>query len=121
MADDFENTRQDLFECWTGFDKVRGMEEKRKLRITSRMDLATVFDGSANEFNDPTWLNHISAGGGQYYGNTAVFFLRFDDVPKDKVGPSAPKWDLGHTEGDVTTLEQRDARNHRPRDTIVSL
>ena len=25
MADDFENKRQDLFEWWAGFDKVKGM------------------------------------------------------------------------------------------------
>ena len=51
--------------------------------------------------NDPTWLNHLSAGGGHYYGNTAGLFAGFDDVlpsesrgPKDKVGPSAPKWGI---------------------------
>ena len=74
VADDFENKRQDLFERWTGFDKVKGMEEKHQLIITNHMDLVTIFYGSAKEFDDPTWLNHLSAGGGHYYGNTGGLF-----------------------------------------------
>ncbi len=65
------------------------------------MDLVSVFDGSAKEFDDHTWLNHPSAGGGHYYGNTADLFTGFDSVlpsesrgPEDKVVPSAPKWGI---------------------------
>ena len=71
MAEDFEDKRQDLFEWWTGFDKVKGMEEKHQLRITGSMDPVTVLDGSAKVYEDPTWLNRLSAGGGHYYGNIA--------------------------------------------------
>ena len=78
VADDFENKRQDLVERWSGFDKAKGVEEKHQLRITNQMDPVTVLDGSAKEFNDPTWMNHLSAGGGHYYGNTAGLFAGFD-------------------------------------------
>ena len=76
------------------------MEEKHQLRITNQMDPVTVLDGSAKEFSDPTWMNHLSAGGGHYYGNTAGLFAGFDgdgfigNVQKDKVAPSAPKWGI---------------------------
>ncbi len=101
MADDFDNKRQDLFELRAGLDKVKGLEEKRQYRITNQMDLVTIFDGSAKEFNNSTWLNHLSAGGGHYYGNTAGLFTGLDEVlpskprePEDKVGPSAPRWGI---------------------------
>ena len=62
VADDFENKRQDLFERRSAFDKVKGVEEKRQLIITNQKDPVTVLDASAKEFNDPTWMNHLSAG-----------------------------------------------------------
>ena len=96
-----ENKEQDLFEWWTGFDKVKGMEEKHQQRITNNMDLVTVLDGSAKVYEDPTWMNHLSAGGGHYYGNTAALFAGFDEDKKAVKGafggdnPSwAPKWGI---------------------------
>ncbi len=80
------------------------MDEKRHLIITNKMDLIDTFDGSATEFSDHTRLNHLSAGGVHYYGNTAGLFAGFDgdgfigNANKDKVAPSAPKlgltWDV---------------------------
>ena len=76
------------------------MDEKRQLIITNQMDLVTIFNGSAKEFNDPTWLNHLSAGGSHYYGDAAGLFAGFDgdgfigNVQKDTVAPSAPKWGI---------------------------
>jgi hypothetical protein len=62
VTEDFENKRQDLFEWWTSFDKVKGMEEKHQLRNTNQMDMVAIFDASAKEFNDPTWLRWLVSG-----------------------------------------------------------
>ena len=76
------------------------MEEKHQQRVPNQMGHITVLDGSAKEFEDPTWLNHLSAGVGHYYGNTAGLFAGFDgdgfigNVQKDSVVPSAPKWGI---------------------------
>ncbi len=51
VASGFENKKEDASERWTGFDKVKGMEEKHQLAIANQMDLV---DGSAKEFNDAT-------------------------------------------------------------------
>ena len=87
-----ENKEQDLFEWWTGFDKVKGMEEKHQQRIANNMDLVTVLDGSAKVYEDPTWMNHLKEGGGHYFGNTAALFTGFDEEKKVATGPSIPSW-----------------------------
>ena len=67
----------------TGFDKIKGMKEKHQQRLTGTMDPLTVLDGSAKQIDDPTWLNHLSEGGGHYYGNIADLFAGFDGPDGD--------------------------------------
>ena len=83
VAEDFEDKRQDFSEWLTGFDKVKGMKEKHQQRLTGSMDPLTVLDGSAKQIDDPTWLNHLSEGGGHYYGNIADLFAGFDGPDGD--------------------------------------
>ncbi len=71
VADVFEKKTQDL-EWRTSFDKVKGLEEKHQVGITKHMDLITIFDGSATEFNEPMRLNHLNARSGDYYGTSLV-------------------------------------------------
>jgi hypothetical protein len=82
-----ENKEQDFLEWMTGFDKVKGMKEKNKLRIANDFDLVTALDGSAKVYEDPTWMNHLKQGGGHYYGNTAALFTGFDDTQKAATQP----------------------------------
>ncbi len=56
------------------------------------MDPVTVLDGSAKVYEDPAWMNHLSAGGGRYYGNTAALFAGFDADKKAVKGPYVPSW-----------------------------
>ena len=67
----------------SGFDQAKGMKEKHQLRISGPMDPATALDGSAMHLQDPTWLNHLSEGGGHYYGNIAELFAGFDGPDGD--------------------------------------
>ena len=78
-----ENKRQDFAEWLTGFDKVKGVKEKHQQRLTGSMDPLTVLDGSAKQIDDPTWLNHLSEGGGHYYGNIADLYAGFDGPDGD--------------------------------------
>jgi hypothetical protein len=87
-ADDFENKRQDFTEWLTGFDNVKGMKEKHQLRITGPMDPVTVLDNSATEITDPTWVNHLSQGGGHYYGNIADLYAGFNGADGDGYIPN---------------------------------
>ena len=87
-ADDFENKRQDFTEWLTGFDNVKGMKEKHQLRITGPMDPVTVLDNSATEITDPTWVNHLSQGGGHYYGNIADLYAGFNGADGDGYLPN---------------------------------
>ena len=82
-----ENKEQDFLEWMTGFDKVKGVEEKHQQRIANNFDLVTALDGSAKTFDDPTWMNHLKEGGGHYYGNTAALFTGFDDAQKAVTQP----------------------------------
>ena len=82
-----ENKEQDFLEWMTGFDKVKGVEEKHQQRIANNFDLVTALDGSAKTFDDPTWMNHLKEGGGHYYGNTAALFTGFDDAQKAATQP----------------------------------
>jgi hypothetical protein len=47
------------------------------------MDPVTVLDGSAKQIHDPTWLTHLSEGGGHYYGNIADLYAGFDGPDGD--------------------------------------
>ena len=90
-ADAFENKRQDFTEWLTGFDNVKGMKEKHQLRLTGPMDPVTVLDNSAKEIVDPTWVNHLSEGGGHYYGNIADLYAGFDGTDGDGYLPEVPE------------------------------
>ena len=92
VGETIENKRQDAFEWWSGFDKVKGVKEKHQQRIANNFDLVTALDGSAQTFEDPTWMNHLKDGGGHYYGNTAALFTGFDEEKKVATGPYVPSW-----------------------------
>ena len=87
----FENKEQDLVEWLTGFDNVKGVKEKHQLRLTGPMDPVTVLDNSAKEIVDPTWVNHLSQGGGHYYGNIADLYAGFDGADGDGYLPEVPE------------------------------
>ncbi len=78
------------------------MKEKHQQRISGPRDPATVLDGSAKVMDDPTWLNHLSEGGGQYYGNIAGLHAGFDGPDGDgylgneNAAPTAPSTEALH-------------------------
>ena len=87
-GENFENKEQDLAEWLTGFDNVKGMKEKHQLRLTGPMDPVTILDNSAKEIVDPTWINHLSEGGGHYYGNIADLYAGFGGTDGDGYLPN---------------------------------
>ena len=47
---------QDKLEEYFGFDKVKGMKERRIERISGNVDPFTMLDASATCITDPTWM-----------------------------------------------------------------
>ena len=67
------------------------------------MDPVTVLDNSAKEIVDPTWMNHMSQGGGHYYGNIADLYAGFDGPDGDGyLGNTAPPTASPPTTGGIT-------------------
>jgi hypothetical protein len=92
IANTIETGKENLIEYTLGLDKVKGMQERHQLRIANEGDFAAALDGSVKVFWDPTSMNHLSQGGGHFYGSTASLFAGFDgkdgdgDIPNDESG-----------------------------------
>ncbi len=88
VADTIENKKLDVLEFTLGLDKVKGMQERHQLRIANEGDFAAALDGSAKIFWDPTSVNHLSQGGGHFYGSTASLFAGFNGKDGDGYIPN---------------------------------